>query len=100
MPFWGGRLPDGYTVRAWTLSASEKIVSFPGRLSFFVTLCYFLRVLFGSKEIFRIFANGWADVIIAHLENINAKKLLILRNALKLIMCDGEDDLVVWQKKI
>jgi len=35
-------------------------------------------------EKFRIFANGWAGITIAHLENVYAKKLLILRNVLKL----------------
>jgi len=56
-------------------NASEKIDPFPGRLSFFVTLCYFLRVLFGGNDKFRIFANEWAGYTIAHIENINAKKL-------------------------
>ena len=39
-------------------NASEKIDSFPGRLAFFVTLCYFSCVLFGGNENFRIFASG------------------------------------------
>lgn len=52
----------------------RRMALFRGVCRFSPLFCYFLCVLFGRKEIFRIFAGGWVGIIIAHLLNINVKK--------------------------
>ena len=62
-----GRTWQGTGTWQQSPNASEKIDSFPRRLAFSLHICYFSSILFGGIQNFRIFANGWAGITIAHL---------------------------------